>query len=208
MTTARLSNQNIFKSEKTPRLYTLEEYLRREELSIDKHEFYNGQIIKMANSKFYHNLIGSNTVYTIKKTLDSIQNDNYMVLGDSQKVYIEAENSAVYPDAIVICEKPEFYKGLESMIINPLVVIEILSKSTAKYDQTDKFSLYKLLPSFKEYVLIDSRKPAVETRFQVEKGLWRFTNYTEPTTSINLQSIGISILMEDIYKKIEFSTKK
>ena len=205
MTTARLSNQNIFKSEKTPRLYTLEEYLRREEHTIDKHEFYNGQIIKMANSKFYHNLI----IHNITRVLGNILlNSSYFVLGDSQKVYIEAENAAVYPDAIVICEKPEFYKGMESMLVNPLVVIEILSKSTAKYDQTDKFSLYKLLPSFKEYVLIDSRKPAVETRFQVEKGLWRFTNYTEPTTSINLQSIGISILMEDIYKKIEFSTKK
>lgn len=205
MTTARLSNQNIFKSEKTPRLYTLEEYLRREELSIDKHEFYNGQIIKMANSKFYHNLI----IHNITRVLGNILlNSSYFVLGDSQKVYIEAENAAVYPDAIVICEKPEFYKGMESMLVNPLVVIEILSKSTAKYDQTDKFSLYKLLPSFKEYVLIDSRKPAVETRFQVEKGLWRFTNYTEPASSITLQSIGISILMEDIYKKIEFPIKK
>ena len=205
MTTARLSNQNVYKSEKTPRLYSLEEYLRREEHTIDKHEFYNGQILKMANSKFYHNLI----IHNITRVIGNILLDSsYFVLGDSQKVYIEAENAAVYPDAIVICEKPEFYKGLESMIVNPLVVIEILSKSTAKYDQTDKFSLYKLLPSFKEYVLIDSRKPAVETRFQVEKDLWRFTNYTESTSSINLQSIGISISIEDIYKKVEFTVKK
>jgi Uma2 family endonuclease len=208
MTTARSVQPNIFKPEKALRSYTLEEYLHREEHTIDKHEFYNGQIIKMANSKFYHNLIGSNTVYIIKKAFESSQNDNYMVLGDSQKVYIEAENAAVYPDAIVICEKPEFYKGMESMIVNPLVVIEILSKSTVKYDQTDKFSLYKLLPSFKEYVLIDSRKPAVETRFQVEKDLWRFTNYTDSNSLIQLQSIGISISMEDIYKKVEFPVKK
>ena len=205
MTTARLSNQNVYKSEKTPRLYSLEEYLRREEHTIDKHEFYNGQILKMANSKFYHNLI----IHNITRVIGNILLDSsYFVLGDSQKVYIEAENAAVYPDAIVICEKPEFYKGLESMIVNPLVVIEILSKSTAKYDQTDKFSLYKMLPSFKEYVLIDSRKPAVETRFQVEKDLWRFTNYTEFTSLINLQSIGISISIEDIYKKVEFPVKK
>lgn len=208
MTTARTVQQNAFKAEKAPRIYTLEEYLRREEQTIEKHEFYNGQILKMANSKFYHNLIGSNTVYAIKKAFEFSQNDNFMVLGDSQKVYIEAENAAVYPDAIVICEKPEFYKGMESMIVNPLVVIEILSKTTATYDQTDKFSLYKMLPSFKEYVLIDSRKSAVETRFQVEKDLWRFTNYADPNTLIQLQSIGISISIDDIYKKVEFPVKK
>ena len=205
MTTARSVQPSIFKTEKTPRLYTLEEYLRREEHTIDKHEFYNGQIIKMANSKFHHNLI----LHNIHRVIGNILLDSsYFILGDSQKVYIESENTAVYPDLIVICEKPEFYKGMESIITNPLVVIEILSKSTAKYDQTDKFSLYKMLPSFKEYVLIDSRKPAVETRFQVEKDLWRFTNYTESSPLINLQSIGISILIEDIYKKVEFPAKK
>lgn len=205
MTTARSVQQNIFNAKKTPRIYTLEEYLRREEQTIEKHEFYNGQIIKMANSKFYHNLI----IHNITRVIGNILLDSsYFVLGDSQKVYIEAENAAVYPDALVICEKPEFYKGMESMIVNPLVVIEILSKSTAKYDQVDKFSLYKLLPSFKEYVLIDSRKPAIETRFQVEKDLWRFTNYTESTSSIQLQSIGISISIDDIYKKVEFPSKK
>ena len=94
------------------------------------------------------------------------------------------------------------------MIVNPLVVIEILSKSTAKYDQIDKFSLYKLLLSFKEYVLIDPRKPAVETRFQVEKDLWRFTNYTDTSSLIALQSVDISISMEDIYRKVEFPVKK
>ena len=64
MNSARLSNQNISKSDKTPRLYTLEEYLTREEQTIDKHEFYNGQIIKLPNSKFYHNLIGQSIIPT------------------------------------------------------------------------------------------------------------------------------------------------
>ena len=201
--------QNILKHdikpEKEYHFYTFEQYLKREEGSTEKHEFYNGQIVKIPSSHFYPNLISTNISCSLSnKLIDGF----YYVVGSRQKVYIEAENAAVYPDAIVICEKPEFYKGLESMIVNPLVVIEILSKSTAKYDQTDKFSLYKMLPSFKEYVLIDSRKPAVETRFQVEKDLWRFTNYTESASSINLQSIGISISIEDIYKKIEFPVKK
>ncbi len=197
--------QKILKFEKESRLYSLEKYLHKEEFSMDKKEYYNGEIIKLVPSPFYRNLIIANVQCLIGSQL---QNTFYQIVGSRQKVYIEAENAALYPDAIVICEKPEFYKGMESMIVNPLVVIEILSKSTAKYDQTDKFSLYKMLPSFKEYVLIDSRKSAVETRFQVEKDLWRFTNYTESPSSIQLQSIGISISIDGIYKKVELPVKK
>jgi Uma2 family endonuclease len=186
------------------RQYTLEAYLQREERSSDKSEFYNGNIIKMPNAKFYHNLTTNNTTYAIQNALNTAKLEQYFVLGDSQKVYIEAENTAVYPDALVICEKPEFYQGLEYLLVNPLVVIEVLSKSTAAYDRKDKYSLYKMLPSLQEYVLIDSRKTYVETRYQLEPDIWKSTYYKNLTDIIHLQSLQISIPMTAIYKKVVF----
>ncbi|MEO0041400.1 MAG: hypothetical protein RL329_848 [Bacteroidota bacterium] len=191
---------------KLPRQYTLEAYLQREARSSDKSEFFNGNIIKMPNAKFYHNLITNNTNYAIQNALYMAKLEQYFVLGDSQKVYIEAENTAVYPDALVICEKPEFYQGLEYLLVNPLVVIEVLSKSTAAYDRKDKYSLYKMLPSLQEYVLIDSRKTYIETRHQVEPDVWKSTYYKTVTDIIHLQSLQISVPMTAIYKKVVFPT--
>ncbi|MEN9613455.1 MAG: hypothetical protein RLZZ628_4269 [Bacteroidota bacterium] len=189
---------------KLPRQYTLKAYLQREERASDKSEFYNGNLIKMPNAKFYHNLITNNTTHAIQNALDVAQLEQYFVLGDSQKVYIEAENTVVYPDALVICEQPEFYQGLEYLLVNPLVIIEVLSKSTVAYDRKDKYSLYKMLPSLQEYVLIDSRKSYMETRYQIQPDVWKSTYYKNLTDMIHLQSLQISISMAAIYKKVLF----
>ena len=193
--------------EKSPRLYSLEEYLRREAKAVDKHEFYNGIIQKMGNAKFNHNHIASNTSYSIRKALEALGDNRFIVLGDGQKIFIESKNVAVYPDCLVICEKPVFYNGLEYLITNPLVVVEVLSRSTAQYDRTDKFSLYKTLPSFKEYVLIDSLGCEVETCFREEPDLWRFKTETDLAASVTFRALGVSIALSDIYRKVAFSVK-
>ena len=190
--------------EKSPRLYSLEEYLRREAKAVDKHEFYNGIIQKMGNAKFNHNLITSNTSRLLGNALLEMP---FIVLGDGQKIFIESKNVAVYPDCLVICEKPVFYNGLEYLITNPLVVVEVLSRSTAQYDRTDKFSLYKTLPSFKEYVLIDSLGCEVETCFREEPDLWRFKTETDLAASVTFRALGVSIALSDIYRKVAFSVK-
>lgn len=189
--------------ERKIRNYTLAEYLRKEEKAIDKHEFYNGQIIKMPNAKFNHNLIAANTVAAIKYMLKPLPG-KYFVLGDGQKIYIETENTAVYPDALVICEAPEYYQDLEHIIVNPLLVVEILSRTTATYDRGGKFDLYKMLPSFKEYVLIDHRKNSIETRFKEDQELWRIKTETNIENSIPLHSLGINISLSDIYENVVF----
>ena len=188
--------------ERKIKTFTLADYLRKEEKATDKHEFYNGQIIKMPNAKFNHNLIAANTVCAIKINLKPLSN-KYFVLGEGQKIYIEAENTAVYPDALVICEAPQYYENLEYVIVNPLLIVEILSRSTSGYDRAGKFDLYKMLPSFKEYVLIDQRKASVETRFKEEEDLWRIKTETNIENEITLRSIGINISLSDIYENIK-----
>ena len=85
-----------------------------------------------------------------------------------------------------------------------MLIIEVLSKSTRKYDRTEKFQEYKTLPSFKEYILIDPEKYNVEIRYQEETNLWRDTQYKNLEEKIVLKSVGVSIPMEDIYQNVQF----
>jgi Uma2 family endonuclease len=201
VTTLKKVEKTLFS--KPPRLYTLAQYMRKEENTLEKHEFYNGKIVKMPNAKFYHNLIISNIARAINNLLDNLDGD-YYVLAGGQKVYVEAENVALYPDALVISEKPQFYEGQQSLLTNPIVIIEVLSKSTAKYDCTDKFNFYKSLSSFKEYVLIDQKSIFVETRFQEAPDVWRYSTYKANEAEVLLRSLRISVKMDDIYKKVVF----
>ncbi len=186
-----------------PKVYTLWEYLAREERAKEKHEFYNGIIVKMANAKFNHNLISLNTAYSLKIAVKD-SSEKFIVLGDNQKVYIEAENVAVYPDALVISEKPIFYQNREDILLNPVVIVEVLSRRTSLYDKTAKFDLYKSIPSFKEYVLIDPKKMSVETRYREEIDLWRITSHNADSQKLNLKSLGITLEMNDIYENVVF----
>ena len=202
-----VATAELIKKEKVQKTYTLDEYLKREAKSADKHEFYNGQIIKMPNAKFYHNLAGMNMARAIGNAVLSLPKE-YLILGDGQKIYIESENTSVYPDGLVVSEAPIFYDNQEFLLTNPLLIIEVLSRSTQSYDKNGKFELYHNLPSCHEYVLIDPRKYHVETWFREESDLWRIRKEHDPSKSILLRSIGVSISLEDIYEHVVFPTKK
>ena len=202
-----VSTAAITKKEKVQKTYTLDEYLRREEKSADKHEFYNGKIIKMPNAKFYHNLTSTNVSTAIKIAVKLLAK-KYLVVGDGQKIYIEPENVSVYPDGLVVSEQPIYHNNNEHLLVNPLLVVEVLSRSTQGYDKSGKFDLYTNLPSFHEYVLIDPRKHFVETRFREEADLWRIKSEKDPSKSVLLRSIGVSISLEDIYEDVVFPKSK
>ncbi len=186
-----------------PKVYTLREYLAREERSKDKHEFYNGIIVKMPNAKYNHNLVAMNTAHALRNALKLV-GQKYIVLGDGQKIYVESENVAVYPDALVIFDKPIFYQNREDILLNPLVVVEVLSRKTGLYDRTAKFDLYQSIPSFKEYVLIDPKKISVETRYREADDLWRITPYSIENQNVSLKSLNVVLSINDIYENIGF----
>jgi Uma2 family endonuclease len=186
-----------------PKVYTLWEYLAREERAKGKYEFYNGTIIKMPNAKYNHHLIASNMLHFIRIALQN-QDKKYVVLGDGQKIYIESENVAVYPNALVIFEKPIFYQNREDILLHPLLVVEVLSRKTSLYDRTAKFDLYQAISSFKEYVLVDPKKINVETRYREADDLWRITPHTINNQSIKLKSLDISLDMTNIYENVNF----
>ncbi len=150
-----------------------------------------------------HNIIAANTISAIK-TEARKHGKRLMVFSFNQKVYLPKLNFGLYPDALVICEKPLYWDDNEVLLVNPLLIVEVLSKSTGAYDRKDKFSEYKTLDSFKEYVLIEQNGCSVESRFREEPTLWRETLVTDPNGSIHLSSIGCTISLADIYEEIEF----
>jgi Uma2 family endonuclease len=188
------------------KVYTFEEYLRREEKSGEKHEFYQGKIIKMPGGTDIHSEIAGNMIATIKVAVRPLPR-KFKVYTSDLKIRIESLDSGVYPDALVICEQPEYWQNRHDVIVNPLVIIEVLSPSTQTYDRMGKFDLYKEVPSFQEYILVSTDTFSVETRFREEPDLWRIKTETNIENIVNLRSLGVSISMADIYENIVFPLK-
>ncbi|AEE48526.1 Uma2 family endonuclease [Haliscomenobacter hydrossis] len=199
------ANQSLLEStpvvKKEPRLFTLEEYLEREKRTQYKHEYENGKIVRMAYSRAPHNEIAANIIAALKTAIRRL-NTKYRVYSSDQKIYFPELNHGAYADALVVCEQPEFWEGNDLLLINPLLVVEVLSDSTARYDRNGKFSKYKTLPSFKEYVLVKQNRSYIETWYREEPDLWRETIVTDLTQTIELRSLGCSIALGDVYENI------
>ena len=103
---------------------------------------------------------------------------------------------------IIVSEKPKYWDNNEILLINPILIIEVLSKSTRAYDRKGKFDEYKTLESFKEYLLIDQNKCHIERRFREEPDLWRDAYFTDIANSIYLKSLDCTVSLKDIYDNI------
>ncbi len=188
---------------KPTRKYTLEEYLRKEANSTHKHEFINGEIIKMPNARYNHNLIAMNIAIDLSYQTEN-SDKNYQILGSDQKIYFPSLDEGVYADALAVCEKPLFWDNDDLLLINPILVVEVLSKSTQKYDRSGKFDKYKTLESFKEYVMIRQDICYAEVWYRERPGLWHETIVTDIEGKLPLQSLGVEISMKRIYKNVSF----
>jgi Uma2 family endonuclease len=193
----------VLEPRKEPRRYTLAEYLRREERSEELHEYYDGIITKLPMARGPHNRITMNMGTALNNAFDK-KGKNYFVEGCQQIIYLPSLNIGLYPDVLVIGETPQYFDNNEVLLINPLIIIEVLSKSTAKYDKNAKFEKYKTLDSFQEYVLIDQNRAYIKTHFKEEPNLWRDSFFMESTGKLYLKSVDCEIDMAAIYKNITF----
>ena len=127
------------------KLYTEEEYFALEEQALDKHDFYNGKIIKRAETNPNHNIICANILAALVNAV-ALKHKKYFVLTSDTKIYIPDTTNFLYPDAVVICEQIELYPGSSTVITNPLLIVEVISTSTEQQDRTSKFYDYKKYP--------------------------------------------------------------
>lgn len=189
------------------KIYTLAEYLCKEAKSSNKHEFINGNIIKMPYAKGPHNIISANVSAEMKIACRGLST-KYVIFSSDQKIYFPSLDEGVYADALAVCERPIYWDDAQLLLINPIIVVEVLSKSTQKYDRTSKFDKYKTLESIREYILIRQDKCYAEIWYRKEPGLWQETIVDTLTGELLLQSIGVTIGMEYIYENVEFEEKR
>lgn len=185
------------------RLMTFEEYLDVEERSAEKHEFHNGKLITMAGGTDIHNHICGRVITALNNSLDE-KEDTYFVYTSDMKIRISAENKSVYPDGTVVEGVPDYYLGRRTVILNPILVVEVLSDSTENYDRGLKFDHYRTLDSFREYVLVAQDRPHVDVYFlqNPEEGLWKITSYEGLDKEVTLHSIGCTLKMKQIYHRV------
>ena len=177
------------KRETKPRFVSLEAYFLAEEKSLHKNEYHNGIIIPMAGALLTHNRLA----FKAGKLIDNFveENDlNFIVSNSDTKVRIESYNKVVYPDAVVICETPQYFEGKEHTIINPILIVEVFSDSSKKYDRNTKFEMYRTLSSFKEYVLIHQDRKQVAVFSKQPNGTWILQDYIGDETTAILHHIN------------------
>ena len=180
--------------------YSIEEYFELEAQLIEKLEYYDGKITKMPGASYVHNLIATNVLIALGNAL---QDSKFEVNNSDTKIHIPSIESFVYPDAVVICEKPLFYQNRVDTILNPLLVVEVLSPSTEDYDRGEKFYLYRSLASFKEYVVIHQNHILVSAFFRLNEKDWRTDDVANLSESIHLQSVDVKLKLSDIYRGID-----
>jgi len=178
-------------------LFSINEYLALEKKAEEKHEYQNGTIVKRKSSSLAHAIICTNALAKF-----SNQEKEYLTLDSQIKIFIEKANSFVYPDGVVIWEKPKFPPQTNHAITNPNLIIEVTSDTTESYDRGRKLHFYSTLSSLKEYILIDQNKAVVDSFHRDENNLWKIRIIEGLDKSFPIHTLGFDINMADLYKKV------
>ncbi|ERT03780.1 restriction endonuclease family protein [Lyngbya aestuarii BL J] len=181
--------------------YTPEEYLELEEQAEFKNEYRNGEILPMAGGTTNHNKIAGNFYKRFPLT---IQEQDYEVYIGDVKLWIPSDQTYTYPDIMVIEGEPIYQENRRDIITNPLLIVEVLSKSTQSYDQGDKFRSYRSIPSFKEYILIDQSSYYLEQYSKQTENQWLFKEYEGEDSVLTLDSVELQMSLGEIYERVDF----
>uniref|UniRef100_UPI00308414D6 Uma2 family endonuclease n=1 Tax=Petrachloros mirabilis TaxID=2918835 RepID=UPI00308414D6 len=181
-------------------IYTTDEYFARELSSEIRHEFINGEIIPMTGGTPEHNEITSilNAVLRL-----NLKGKPYSIFIADQRLWIPQRNLYTYPDVMVVPRPLERQVGRSDTLVNPILIAEVLSKSTKNYDRGEKFAAYRTLLTFQEYLLIDPSTPQVERYFKTGSCQWIFTEYKDLNASISLESIPCNIRLSELYEALD-----
>ena len=189
-------------SQPVTKLYTPDEYLQREDSADYRSEYFNGEIFAMAGASANHDRIAGN-VYAFLN--NAFENRACEVFSSDMKVkvFVKGVHFYTYPDVSAIPGPTAFDGSRTDTITNPRVIVEVLSPSTRRYDRKDKFALYQGVASLEEYVLIDQNEVYVELRQRLKPKEWRTFIFDNLDTTLDLQSLGVSLSLRRIYSKVQ-----
>lgn len=180
---------------------SISEYLTIERSAAAKHEYFKGEIFAMSGASFRHNKIITNLNRAI---LPYIGSGDCEMFGSDLRVHIPENSLFTYPDSIIICGEPEFLDEHFDTVTNPSVIIQILSPSTKNYDRGTKFTLYRSIPSLKEYILIDSESVCIEIFSQSQLKTWSLEEFKSVDDSFSIKAVSIDIRISRIYSGLQF----
>jgi Uma2 family endonuclease len=187
------------------RYYTPEEYLQLEEIAESKSEYRDGEILPMAGGTTNHNEIAGNFYANFKF---KNKGQNYKIYIGDVKLWVPRYHLYTYPDVMVIQGAPVYQGSANTIVTNPLIILEVLSNSTKSYDRTDKFRFYRSIPDLKEYVMVEQNEYYIEQYAKNTEGQWVLTEYDSQQAILSLQSIEFQLPLIDIYEGIDFNIRQ
>jgi Uma2 family endonuclease len=180
---------------------TVEEYLAQERESAERHEYLDGQVYQIAGESLEHGTINANVTAIFGLQL---RGKPCRVLSPNMKVRASRSGLFAYPDAAIVCGEPQFHDKTKDVLINPTVIIEVLSPSTERYDRAGKFFRYQQLESLVDYLLIAQDEPRIERFTRHTDGQWLYSITHGLTESLYLASVDCHLHLAEVYDRIEF----
>ena len=182
---------------------TPEEYLAAERLSETRSEYLDGGVCPMTGGSLNHNQITINLVLELGSQL---RTRPCRVLGMDLKVRMPDSRKFFYPDVTVVCGTPQFHDDRRDIILNPDLIIEVMSPSTEAFDRGAKFRAYQTIESLKEYVLVSQDAPAVERYVRNGDGSWQYKSVAGLESSLTLPSVECTLNLGAVYDKVDFNS--
>lgn len=180
-------------------LFTPQEYLALERASDERSELVNGQIYAMTGASFRHNLIVSNLVITIGTQL---RGGSCSVFANDLRVKVSKTGMYTYPDVVGLCGPPELEDEHLDTLLNPSVIVEVLSGTTEQYDRAEKFAHYRKIDSLREYILVAQNQVRVERNVR-HGDHWMLTEISDPDGVLRIDALDCEVSLRDIYDRVE-----
>ncbi|MEZ2277122.1 MAG: Uma2 family endonuclease [Microcoleus sp.] len=190
--------------EPTKTRFTLDEYRAMEETAEERHEYCNGEIITISGGSEVHSAIACNLLIYLGFLL---RDTDFRLYNSDLRVWIPEYQRGTYTDLMVLNGEPEFNADRTDEILNPLLIVEVLSPSTEAYDRVEKFRKYRSLPSFCEYLLVSQTEPYIEQYYNCDRpsgDRWQWQVYDGLDRAIVLHSLNIELPMSEVYRRINF----
>ncbi len=185
-----------------PKIYlTPTEYLRFERQSDVKHEYFRGELFAMAGASDNHVTIFMNTSYVL---VGQLKGRSCRTYGADMRVKVSPTGLYTYPDLVVVCGRPRFEDKELDTLLNPTVIVEILSKSTEAYDRGEKFAQYRTLDTLVDYLLVSQDRPLIERFTRQPDGGWLLTESAGLDAVMPIESIQCQLPLAEVYDRVEF----
>lgn len=184
------------------RRYTLEEYFALELASEEKYEYFNGEVFNMSGGSPEHEDIIGNVYSTLK---EKIRGSGCRVFLSNLRVKVPSALPYRYPDLTALCDTPRYEEiGGIKALTNPSLIVEVLSSSTEAYDRGEKFTHYKSIESFREYILIAQHRPHATHYFKEADGRWIHEEVNELDGGLHIAALECELNLRDVYENVEF----